>query len=441
MTLNEIVRQIFAEALQGLDIESAMRTHVRFANNTLFIGDQTYHLPDFRRILLIAIGKAAAPMAEALSSQLQPALHKDQTIEGIVVGTSPRETPSLHLQFFAGSHPLPDQASRLAANAILQLLDTCDATCLVFFLISGGASAMVEQPLDPTLSIDDARDLYRALLHSGLPIAKMNILRKHFSRTKGGRLAAAAHGAAQCTLLISDVPSGRLEVIGSGPSLPDPSTISDCLHLINTAPALHLPASTLQFFENPLLEETPKPGHPAFNTSHSVALLSSDDLTALAAESAKARGFHLAIDHTCDEWDYRDAAKYLLHRLEQLRQHHPRVCLLSAGELSVEITGPHGTGGRNQHFVLECARLLAESPLDATILSAGSDGIDGNSTAAGALCDQTTAARAAAHGLDIATRLQRFDSNPVFTALGDAILTAPTGNNVRDLRILLSAAR
>ncbi len=440
MDLNHTAREIFAEALRGLDIPAAMRTHVKRTAHTIAIGTESYSIPSFPRILLIAIGKAAVPMADALLLQLQPAITADQSIAGIVVGSSIPRTSDPRLRFFEGAHPLPDHTSQAAALAILQLLHTATPDCLVFFLISGGASAMVEHPLDPTLSIDDAGDLYRALIHSGLPIARMNVLRKHFSRVKGGRLATAAHKATHCTLLISDVRRDEEHVIGSGPTLPDPSTVADCRHILASTPSLRLSPPLRKFFEDPTLEETPKPNHPAFHRSQSVALLSSDHLTELAAQAAMARGYEVILDHTCDEWDYRDAAKYLLHRLEQLRPHHPRLCLLSAGELSVHIPGSHGTGGRNQQFVLESARLLTASLLDATILSAGSDGIDGNSTAAGALCNQTTAARAAALDLDIAAALDHFDTNPIFTALGDAILTTPTGNNVRDLRILLTSA-
>jgi len=439
MNLTRTAREIFTESLSGLDIPAAVRHLVKPSPGGVVIDGRELPVANFRRVILISIGKAAAPMANSLLSQLRPALTPAQTMEGIVVAPSLPEMLDNRMQFFRGSHPLPDQVSEIAANAILWLLKGCDADCLVFFLISGGASAMVEQPLDPALSLADAIDLNRALIRSGLPIAKMNVLRKHFSRVKGGRLAVAAGEATQCTLLISDVPSDALHVIGSGPSLPDPSTIADCRHIIDSTPSLHLSDSLLKFFRGASLEETPKLDHPAFGRAHAAVLLSSDSLLVLAAQAATSRGFHVAVDTTCDECDYREAAHYLLHRLEVLRRQHPRVCLLSAGELSVEITGTPGTGGRNQQFVLECARLLAERNLTATVLSAGSDGIDGNSTAAGAVCDETTFARAEVLGIDVLEVLGNFNSALVFIALGDAIVTAPTGNNVRDLRILLSA--
>jgi len=167
--------------------------------------------------------------------------------------------------------------------------------------------------------------------------------------------------------------------------------------------------------------------------------MSSGDLCRIAGEYATRLGFHVVIDNNCDDWEYRDAATYLLDRLQELRQQYPRVCLLSAGEISVRISSQHGVGGRNQQFTLECSRLIAERKLEVTVLSGGSDGVDGNSPAAGAVGDETTAVRAAVQGFDIVAGLERFDSFTIFNALGDAIITGPTGNNVRDLRIPLSS--
>jgi hydroxypyruvate reductase len=230
-----------------------------------------------------------------------------------------------------------------------------------------------------------------------------------------------------------------LHVVGSGPSLPDPSTTEECRQIITAnLDALNLSENLLAFFRNPELEETAKADHPAFHKASWLSRLSSDDLCRIAGENAASLGFNVVVDNRCDDCDYRDAAVYLLDRLQELRQLYPKVCLLSAGEISVRLPSAHGVGGRNQQFVLECSRLINERNLKATVLSGGSDGVDGNSPAAGAVCDETTMARAASKGLDIISGLQRFDSFPIFRTLDDAIITGPTGNNVRDLRILLS---
>jgi hydroxypyruvate reductase len=296
---------------------------------------------------------------------------------------------------------------------------------------------MVEKPLDPGITLEETAAFHEALVHSGLAITEMNTLRKHFSRVKGGRLAVAAQGAKQCTLIVSDVPGAALDVVGSGPSLPDPSTVEQSRQILVSG-LLGLPPKVLTFLQSPGLPETPKADHPAFRDAAWISVLSSKDLCDHATLFAEQAGFAVAVDNGCDEWEYRDAARYLIDRLIVLRVRHPRACVISAGEVSVKLSERHGIGGRNQQFVLECARILAEEKLPFTVLSAGSDGIDGNSPAAGALCDRTTWSRALAYGLDPAAALEAFDSFTLFEALGDSIRTGPTGNNLRDIRILMT---
>jgi|HubBroStandDraft_6_1064221.scaffolds.fasta_scaffold08513_4 glycerate 2-kinase len=441
MTLLETAKGIFLDTLRHLKIEEAMRTRVHYQGETLHFGGLAYDLHDFHRIVVISIGKAAAPMWDALRPELEPALKRGQAIEAIVVGATTPQEKDARVRFFPGSHPLPTQTSLDAAEDILKLLASCDDRCLVLFLISGGASAMIEKALDASVTVEETAQFYRSLVHSGLPITQMNALRKHFSQVKGGRLAVAAQRATQCTLLISDVPESALHVVGSGPSLPDPSTAEECRQIIATnLDALNLSGNLLAFFRNPELEETAKADHPAFRNASWLSILSSDDLCRIAGGNAAKLGFHVVVDNRCDDWDYRDAAVYLLDRLQELRQLYPKVCLLSAGEVSVRLSSAHGVGGRNLQFVLESSHLVDERNLKATVLSGGSDGVDGNSPAAGAVCDETTIARAASKGLDIIAGLEHFDSFPIFQALDDVIITGPTGNNVRDLRILLSSA-
>jgi len=418
-----------------------MRTRVHYQGETLHVGELAYNLQDFHRVVVISIGKAAAPMWDALRLELEPALKPGQPIEAVVVGSTMPQQKDHRVRFFPGSHPLPTQTSIDAAEAVLKLLASCDDRCLVLFLISGGASAMIEKALDGSVTVEETTQFYRSLVQSGLPITQMNALRKHFSQVKGGRLAVAAQKATQCTLLVSDVPESVLHVVGSGPSLPDPSTTEECRQIIAAnLDALNFSGKLLSFFRDPELEETAKADHPAFRRASWLSLLSSDDLCRIAGENAAKLGFHVVVDNRCDDWDYRDAAVYLLDRLQELRQLHPKVCLLSAGEVSVRLPSAHGVGGRNLQFVLECSRLINERYVKATVLSGGSDGVDGNSPAAGAVGDETTMARAASKGFDIIAGLEQFDSFPIFSALDDAIITGPTGNNVRDLRILLISA-
>jgi hydroxypyruvate reductase len=440
MSLLKTAKDIFLDTLHHLKIEEAMQTRVHYEGESLHIGELTYDLRDFHRVVVISIGKAAAPMWDALRLKLELVLKRDQAVEAIVVGSTKPQEKDDRVRFFPGSHPLPDQTSIDAAEAVLKLLASCDDRCLVLFLISGGASAMIEKALDSSITVEETTQFYRSLVHSGLPITQMNALRKHFSQVKGGRLAVAAQRATQCTLLISDVPESALHVVGSGPSLPDPSTAEECRQIIReNVDALNFSEKLLAFFMDPGLEETAKADDRGFSKASWISLLSSDDLCRIAGENAERLGFHVVVDNRCDDWGYKDAATYLLDRLQELSRLYPRVCLLSAGEIAVPLPAAHGVGGRNLQFVLECSWLIDERNLKATVLSGGSDGVDGNSPAAGAVCDETTVRRAASKGLNVVAGLEQFDSFSIFRALDDAILTGPTGNNVRDLRIFLSS--
>ena len=416
-----------------------MRSRITSDEEVLCLGDFRYDLRQLNRVIVVAVGKAASPMVEGLLPALRGALRRDQTFQAIVVGPDPAGPQDARVQALHGSHPFPDEHARLAADSILRLLSTADERTLVLFMVSGGASAMVEEPIRSSITQRDVVAFHQALVHSGLPIHTINPLRKHLSRVKGGRLAVAAQHSLQCTVLVSDVPGDLFHLVGSGPSLPDPSTTEECRQTLRLhSEMLKLPASVEDYFRSESVEETPKEDHPAFRNSQWFVLLSSDDLVQAAQRIASSEGFHVVIDNHCDDWDYRAAAEYLLHRLEQLRREHGRVCLLSGGEVTVQVPAQHGAGGRNQQFTLECCRLLAEQGTNATVLSGGSDGIDGNSLAAGAVGDQTTFPRAAQKGIDAAAALRHFDSFAVFQALDDAIVTGPTGNNLRDLRLLLS---
>jgi len=431
----EVARSLFLGALAGVEPGAAVRRCVRFADGVLSVGDWVYPLEGFERLMVVAVGKAAGPMSEAVFEVLGAGFQ----VSGVVVGTAPPQTGFAQVQYFRGEHPIPGAGSLEAAEAVLRLLRQADEETLVLFLISGGASAMLEKPLDEGITLEDIAEFHAALVHSGLAITQMNVLRKHFSAVKGGRLAVAAAGATQCTLLVSDVPDAALDTIGSGPSLPDSSTVAECREILErSGGALGLSARLRGFFEDEELVETPKADHPAFGLATWLSLLSSQDLQENAVRLAEVAGFAVVMENECDEWEYRRAARFLIDRLVVARAEYGRVCLVSVGEVSVELGARHGVGGRNQQFVLECARILAEEGVEATVLSGGSDGVDGNSPAAGAVCDQETWGRAIAAGIDPGAALAGFDSYGLFKVLGDAIETGPTGNNLRDLRVLLA---
>ena len=441
MTLRETAIAIWSETQRRLQVDAVMERAVLYREGELLVGNQSYTLETFRRIVVVAAGKAALPMAQGVVKALDRGLRGEQELHGVVVGPVLPSSGDPGLRYYAGGHPVPNMQSQEAAEQILALLRTSPQIkerTLVLFLLSGGASSMLEQPLRSDITAEDLTGFYRALVHSGLPIGEMNVLRKHFSSVKGGRLAVAAEGSTLCTLIVSDVPRDALHVVGSGPTLPDPSTIEDCRRLIVVhGQALRLEQKIQDYFADPLLPETPKEDHAAFRASTVLELLSSADLCRTAAELASGLGFFTVIDNGCDEWEYQAAAAYLLNRLGDLRRSNGSVCLISTGEVSVALGARHGRGGRNQQFALECARLAAERGLTVTVLSAGSDGIDGNSPAAGAIVDETTKSRAEARQLSVEQTLAEFDSYTLFDALSDTLVTGPTGNNLRDLRLLL----
>jgi glycerate 2-kinase len=414
-------RAIFHHALHSSSIPVAFDR--RFGTNS--VPSQEYD-----RIYAIALGKAALPMLEALHSRLPSEFAGGVCCAPLLPA---RGIPGI--DYYAGGHPLPNQDSFASAAAALRLLSATNARDFVFFLISGGGSAMFELPLDPQISLEDTRSLYQALVGSGATIAEINTVRKHFSAVKGGRLAAASR-AAISSWLVSDVAPRFLDALASGPTLPDSSTVAECREIVHR---FHLEERftppVRAFFDDPALPETPPLALAPVET-----LLSSDDLINAAREKASDLGYEVVIDNNCDDWDYGDAARYLLDRFHRLRTGSPRLCLLSGGEVTVRLSHEHGSGGRNQQFTLACALSLAgldpAAPL--VVLSAGSDGIDGNSAAAGASADQTTVERAQALGMDAVSALTHFDAYPLFTALGDTLVTGPTHNNLRDLRILLA---
>jgi glycerate 2-kinase len=362
-----------------------------------------------------------------------------ERFEGVIVTPEPFEAPSWKFQVFRGGHPSPNAASILAAEAILRTLAGLTERDLVVFLISGGGSSLVEQFLDMELSLEAIAATHKALVESGAPITAINAVRKHLSAVKGGRLAAAAAPAEQLTIVVSDVPAGELDSLSSGPTTPDRSTVQDVYRIateyrlaerVPTAIAAQLAARSLR--------ETPKPGESVFARSRWSVLLDSSSLESAAAKRATELGWYVVVDDTCDDWSAERAAAYLVNRVRELRREHGRVCLLSAGEVTVAVPREaKGKGGRNQHFALLASNLVAGDKI--TVLSAGSDGVDGNSPAAGALADGETVARSAREGYPADNAMAAFDSYSLFTLLNDVVVTGPTGNNLRDLRVLLAS--
>jgi glycerate 2-kinase len=426
-----LAREVFLRALAEADIEKAFSRYVQCERGVLRIGDDLHDLKSYSRVLAISFGKAGHRMAECLAGQV------GTQVAGIIGDPNPPPQQLPGYRYFAGSHPQPNEESVRCGEAILKSLSALNAQSLAIFMISGGGSSVVEKPADSEISVGDLVATYKTLVLSGAPIAQINAVRKHLSATKGGRMAQSAQSAQQVSILVSDVPENALDSLASGPTMPDSSTVEDCYRIVNEYNMLPgFPASVRELFERRALEETPKKGDPAFTRSRWWTVLSNATAEKAAAEAASQQGFRVEIDHSCDDWDYAKAADHLLGRVRVLQREVPRACIVSGGEVTVKVPGASGVGGRNQHFALYCAQKIAGENI--TVLSAGTDGIDGNSPAAGAVADGTTIERAQAAGVDPAKTLGSFNSFPLFEELGDVVMTGPTGNNVRDLRILMA---
>lgn len=432
--LKQLARRIFQETISAIDIPEAMRRKLQLAGNVLCLDDWKMDLRAFMRVKVIAIGKAAHGMVEGLQSVLGGRF----PLEGIVSAPTQPLRAIRGMKYFVGGHPTPDEQSWKAAEAILASLKDCDEKTVVFFLLSGGGSALVELPLNERQSLEDVRQLHRALVTCGAPIDEMNAVRKHVSAVKGGRLTVAAGLATKITLAVSDVPLGKESALASGPSLPDPTTIAD-VQRVTAAYSLRekLPAALLGWLDEGQLPETPKEGAPEFCNAHFSLLLGLDDLFHPAHHASEAVGFMACCDNSTDDWPVDKAAEYLLGQLQDVQKANPgqRVAVIADGEVSSPVRG-RGIGGRNAAFVLACVKKIAGENI--AVLSAGTDGVDGNSPAAGAVADGETLERGRALGLNARYMFRESDSYSYFARLGDTIVTGPTGNNLRDLRILLA---
>jgi glycerate 2-kinase len=432
--LKQLARRIFQETISAIDIPLAMQRKLRREGTVLCFEDATVDLPAFTGVRVIGVGKAAHAMVEGLASLLGG----EFPFSGIVSSPTPPLLAVEGMKYFVGGHPTPDERSWKAADAILALLKGCDETTVVFFLLSGGGSALVELPLDARQTLEDVRQLHRALVTCGAPIEAMNTVRKHVSAVKGGRLAVAAGRATKITLAVSDVPVGKESALASGPTLPDPTTVPDVHRVIEEFSLREkLPVALLRWMDGGQMPETPKEGDAAFRNAHFSLLLGLDDLFHPAHHATEAKGFVACCDNITDDWPVEAAAEYLMGQLEELRRANPgqRVALIADGEVSSPVKGK-GIGGRNAAFVLACVKKIAGKKI--AVLSAGTDGVDGNSPAAGAVADGETLERGRAIGLNARYMFRESDSYSYFARLGDTIVTGPTGNNLRDLRILLA---
>ncbi len=429
-----IAREIFRQTLASIDIPGTMERKLLLEGKRLILPDASVDLSKISEVRVVAIGKAAHSMSAGLPCILPDGL----PVRGVVSAPTKPAVARPGLQYFVGGHPIPNAEGCQAAEAILAMLQGCTEETLALFLISGGGSALLELPLDPTLNLEDTRAIYRALVTCGASIDAMNTVRKHLSAVKGGRLAEAAGPAQKITLAVTDVPAGSESALASGPTLPDPTTIADVSHILEQYDLRRqFPPTLLRWLDAGNMPETPKASHSVFRNAHFLLLLGMDDLFHATHHVVEAHGYLTCCDNSTDDWPLQKAVDSLLAQLADWQRENAgqRVAIVADGEVSSPVTGD-GIGGRNSAFVLACVERIAGGNI--AVLSAGTDGIDGNSPAAGALADGQTLARARSMGMDPADFFRRSDAYTFFNRLEDALITGPTGNNLRDLRILLA---
>ncbi|MGI9494157.1 MAG: glycerate kinase type-2 family protein [Geminicoccaceae bacterium] len=382
------------------------------------------------RTIVIGAGKAAASMARAVED------HVDGPVEGLVVTRYGHGVECQHIEVVEAAHPVPDEAGKAAAGRILKLAEGAGSDDLVLCLISGGASALLSLPADG-ISLNDKQALNRKLLECGADIAQMNTVRKHLSAIKGGRLAAAAHPARVVSLLISDVPGDDPAVIGSGPTVPDPSSFADALDIVNRY-AIKQPKKVIDYLRA-AKDETPKPGDPkiAIVETHVIAAPQASLEAAVAV--ALDNGVRPVVLGDAIEGEAREVAKVMAGIAQQVRRHAqpamPPCVLLSGGETTVTVRGK-GRGGRNAEFLLALAVYL--NGADGIYALAGdTDGIDGSEDNAGAIIAPDTLDRAQTSSVDAKTCLAANDGYGFFEKMDDLVKTGPTLTNVNDFRAIL----
>jgi hydroxypyruvate reductase len=430
-------REIFQETLTAVDAWDSVRREMRVQGSRLISRNFSIDISQ-RNVYSVAIGKAASSMASATESTLG-----DRFTAGIISGLaqSQQSTADSRWQFFEGGHPLPAEASLLAGKAASDLLERANQErALVIFLVSGGGSAMIEWPIGEDITLADMRMANKTLVKSGASIGEINAVRRAFSAIKGSRLAFRAPNCDQVTLIVSDVPAGQEWNVASGPTLPPPQDAPKAFDVVETYQLRpKLPDSILRAID---VERETRPAENSTNLREHLVLLSNDDALEAAASAALRRGFTSDIARDISDESIESGCEKLLQRLAGLSASaggtiSSDLCLISGGEFSCPVKGD-GLGGRNLETALRLAIAGANRP-DFVALCAGTDGIDGNSPAAGAIVDNTTIDRAQKAGLDPQDFLDRSDAYSFFIAIGDAITTGPTGTNVRDLRILLQS--
>ncbi len=435
------VRRVLEASLSAVDPEQAVIAHLKVDGSRLVLDGTHLNLDSIERIFLVGAGKAGVPMAEAVQKLLGNRLTRGMVV--VKDGYAQTTAVSPHIPIFTAAHPIPDQRGIMAAKEIFNLLQNTTPHDLVIFLISGGGSALMTSP-PPGISLLDLQKLTEILLKCGATINEINVLRKHLDEIKGGQLARKAAPARIITLILSDVVGDPLDIIASGPTVPDPSTFQDALAILERHSIVpQVPTAILDHLRQGAdgnLPDTPKPGDPLFERVTNIVIASNKTAAQAAVQQAQREGFHAQLLTSFLQGEARQAGRFLAAVLKQMAiDGQPLMrpaCLVAGGETTVTLKG-EGLGGRNQELALAAVNDLADLP-GALLAALATDGGDGPTDAAGAVVSEMTHERALKLGLDPQLYLSRNDSYHFFKRLDDLIITGPTQTNVNDLIFLFT---
>jgi hydroxypyruvate reductase len=440
--MKKMAKAIFSKALSAVDPSKILKERIRIEGDRLSIkmegvSEKVFDLKAFHKIFLVGTGKASNSMAQATEE-----LFGDRMTKGVITTKYGHLLPLKKTQIIEAGHPIPDRKGYEGAKKIQRLLKESGPNDLVIFLLSGGGSALLPFPAEG-IELKEKQEVTQLLLDRGADIKEINTIRKHISRIKGGWLAKWAYPSTVIAFILSDVVGDQLNVIGSGPTVPDPSTFEEAWEILKKYDLLNEMAPSIkkhfQLGKDGKVKETPKPGEFVFERVYNILIGSNILALREARKEAESLGFNTVILSSSIEGETREASRFHTAMAKEVISSGnpiPRpACILSGGETTVTIKG-NGLGGRNQEFVL--AGALEISGIEKVVLlSGGTDGTDGPTDASGALADHTTVRRAKAMGLNPKAHLQNNDAYPFFQKLGDLLITGPTHTNVMDVRILL----
>jgi glycerate 2-kinase len=433
---------IFKESLRAVDPYNAVKRFVHVEGKRLTVGTEDVpnteiDLADYERIFLVGGGKATAPMAKAVEELLGKRISRGMI--NVKYGFS---TELTFTRIMEANHPLPDANGVEGTRKMLDLLNSAGEKDLVFSLISGGGSALLVHPAGD-ITMEEIQDLTQMLLECGATIDEINSLRKHISSIKGGRMAQAAYPATTVNLMLSDVVGDNMDVIASGPFVPDRSTFQDAWKVIEKYNLKNIPHAIQTYLQSGIeghVQETPKAGENIFLRVHNFVIGSNILALRAAEEKAKDLGYNPLILSSMIEGETKEVAGVHVAIAREIVKTatpiSPPACIISGGETTVTIKG-NGLGGRNQEFCLAAAMEMDGLPASIAVLSGGTDGDDGPTKAAGAIVDPHTVERGRALGLEASEFLSNNDSYHFLEKTEDLLVTGPTGTNVMDVRLVL----